>query len=174
MKKILLVFSIAFISMVVILAYRYAQLGFSPRTFHFQESKATFTPPLCLISGNLGFLKPHLLQDKNGILYAMWVDGATTFLAKSSDKGKRWDKHIVSSGKQVVYEDWPYCFKKDSQRNLYLVQTSQEESGIFFSSSKDNGETWIEPVYVNDDRRKFAYCRNPAFAINDKGTLFIV
>lgn len=138
---------------------------------HFHESKVSFSSPLCLTSGQLGLLKPHLLLDEEGILYAVWIDEATTFLSRSSDKGKTWDKQIVSPGKQKRYEWWPFCFNKDSQGDLYLVQAS---NGIFFSYSNDKGKTWIGPVQVNDDTRKFAGCQNPAFTGDNEGTLYIV
>ena len=147
----------------------------SPHTPHFQESKITFTSPLWLTSGKLGFLKPHLLLDKKGFLFAVWIDGGTTYIAKSSDEGKTWDKQIVSSGKQTSYDWWPFCFNSDSQGNLYLVQAPGAiDYGIFFSFSEDKGKTWKEPVRVNDDTRKFACPERPAFTVDDKGTLFII
>ena len=147
----------------------------SPHTPHFQESKITFTFPLRLTSGDIGFLKPHLLLDKKGFLYAVWIDGVTTYIAKSSDEGKTWDKQIVSSGKQRSYDWWPFCFNSDSQGKLYLVQAPGSiDYGIFFSFSEDGGRTWTDPVRVNDDTRKFACPERPSFTINDKGTLFII
>ncbi len=159
------------LSMVLILASGCGRFNSSPRVSRFQESKVSFASPLCLTSGKLGFLKPHLLLDDEGVLSAVWIDEATTFIAKSFNEGETWNKQIISSGKQKRYEWWPFCFNKNFQGDLYLVQAS---NGIFLSHSNDKGKTWTGPVQVNDDARKFAYCRNPTFAIDDNENFFIL
>lgn len=171
-NKFIIFFFLAVIFFIVIILFsEYIKFSFSPRAPHFQKNEAFFNSSLYITNGKLGFLSPYIIQDKEDILYAMWIDEATTFLAKSLDKGNTWKKQTLSSGKQRRYEWWPFYFNKDSQGKLYLVQAS---NGIFFSHSNDKGKIWIDPVQVNDDTRKFAGCQNPAFTKDNEGTLYII
>ena len=148
---------------------------------YFSKSSVFFNPALPLKGGKTGLIQPCILQDKDDVLYATWVvylsHCETLFLSRSFDNGETWQGKPLDLGNQLLEQSnhgwWPFCFKKDSEGYLYLVQAIHYP-GIFFSKSNDKGETWIQNIQVNDDRRKFAYCRNPTFAIDNEGTLFII
>lgn len=116
-------------------------------------------------------MQPRLLRDSKGILYSAWIKGDLTFLSKSADEGTTWERKAISSGRQRKIDWWPFSFHIGSKDNLFLVQASQN---IYFSSSKDHGDSWSGPVEINADQGKYSYHQSPSFCQDGKGGGYLV
>ncbi len=107
---------------------------------------------------------PGLTYDSEGNFYAVILSFESItepngiFLYKSQDGGKTWvGPFTVVDGVKGVFEDKELiaCDRTDSpyKGNLYVSWTRYSGEGvsdIFFTRSTDGGETFEEPIRVND------------------------
>jgi len=76
---------------------------------------------------------------------------------KSEDEGASW-QHLSNIPSFVTYGAWGYDLAIDERDNLYLtwvaslydVNKRRSFKAIMFSRSENAGNSWSEPVYVND------------------------
>ena len=76
------------------------------------------------------------------------------FMIKSVDQGRTWSSALVYPGQVFIYQPVPAI---DPKGNISLVwfqaegQTLDTPTQIRFTTSKDGGKTWSEPVELTDD-----------------------
>ena len=112
--------------------------------------------------------------DRDGKLWWVWYQQDHIRVQQQGGHPR-----IVNPEPEVVDdqgEDRPQiAFGPDNQ--IYLLWTQKPDKPwtghIRFSRSLDGGNSFSEPVTINDDRRTIAH-RFPAMVINDNGELFLV
>jgi Neuraminidase (sialidase) len=76
------------------------------------------------------------------------------FMIKSVDQGRTWSGNLVNPGQVFIYQPVPAV---DRNGNMSLVwfqgegQTLDVPTQIRFTTSKDGGRTWSDPVELTDD-----------------------
>ncbi len=123
----------------------------------------TFEPEVRGVEANPGFDAPRIVMDADATVY--WFqrerppspdDGAeappsTLLMARSSDGGATWEEHEVGQGQPVMEE--PLAAVSPDGGALYLAWADARNGDldVWFMRSDDRGETWSQPLRVNDD-----------------------
>jgi hypothetical protein len=146
----------------------------------------TFEPVITVNDDRLpashGFESMAVAPD--GSIYIAWLDGrekkegtSATYLAKSTDNGKTFDKNVRVDGNScpccktavtvahdgAVYVSWRKVFKGDVRE-------------IVLSKSTDKGKSFSESVIVGNDKWVIAGCphRGPSISSDKDGILYVV
>jgi len=116
----------------------------------------------------IDFSWPALTLDGQGNLYSVWaarllrgpqLDNSGTYLSRSTDGGRTFTVRELSPLPDVLY--YPvvkWSEQGGDQGTLHLVyeregpQRAKWVQDIFHKRSSDRGDTWSEPVTLNDDK----------------------
>jgi hypothetical protein len=108
---------------------------------------------------------PSVVFDKDGNAYFTCLafdlfppgtgSAGTIFVSKSTDGGETWGAPVVAmSGLHVnEFQDHQFITANSANGHLYVTQTEFTAYGkpeILFTRSTDGGQTWAEPVRIND------------------------
>ena len=106
---------------------------------------------------------PCVVLDQNGNLSVAWQDFrekgvhhdaiANVYFARSTDGGKSWSRNIRISHAKTGHNMLPKLVL-DRDGSLYCAWQSLDENqfaDVYFSRSRDNGQSWSQPARVNDD-----------------------
>ena len=115
------------------------------------------------IEADPGFDAPRVVEDAQGTTYwfqrarpASGAEGeppkpSPLLMARSADGGKTWTESEI--GQQDVVVEEPLAAVSPEGDALYLAWADGRNGDldVFFSRSVDGGESWSEPLRVNDD-----------------------
>lgn len=124
---------------------------------------ATFAPEVRAMEADPGFDAPRVVEDAQGTAYwfqrsrpAGGAEGeapepSPLLMARSTDGGRTWNRRAV--GQQDVVMEEPLAAVSPEGDALYLAWADGRNGDldVFFSRSADGGESWSEPLRVNDD-----------------------
>jgi hypothetical protein len=115
------------------------------------------------------------VDKSDGTLYEAHYDGSTLSLAafrKARSDDLTPDTNTVAKHVKML-SHWP-AFDLDPQGNLYMTWDESGKgpraSGIWYSYSKDRGNTWAKPVRVDTDKRTNIW---PWLAVGSKGRVAV-
>lgn len=131
-------------------------------------------------------LRPSLVTDSSGHLYAVWedrkalADGVTVvdriYSSFSLDGGQSWSESLpVFDDSRNVEQEAPKLLI-GSDGVLYVVWAEKDPSQripqthIHFAKSLDGGQSWSDPVRIEDTSIDRAL--NPTLALDGDGTLY--
>ena len=123
----------------------------------------TFGAEFRAMDKNPGFDAPRIVEDAEGAVYwfqrerpASGAEGeppqpSPLLMAKSTDGGTTWTPGEV--GQEDVVMEEPLASVSPDGRVLYLAWADGRNGDldVFFMRSADGGESWSEPLRVNDD-----------------------
>ena len=126
----------------------------------------TFGSEFQAIAKNPGFDAPRIVQDAAGTVYwfqrerpASGEEGdppkpSPLLMARSEDGGSTWTESEVGQADVVMEE--PLAAISPAGDALYLAWADGRNGDldVFFMRSEDGGESWSEPLRVNDDPLK--------------------
>jgi hypothetical protein len=127
------------------------------------DGGGTFAPEVRAIEADPGFDAPRVVEDAQGTAYwfqrsrpASASEGeapkpSPLLMARSTDGGRTWAQREV--GQQDVVMEEPLAAVSPEGDALYLAWADGRNGDldVFFSRSADGGESWSEPLRVNDD-----------------------
>jgi hypothetical protein len=108
---------------------------------------------------------PSVVFDKDGNAYYTCLafdltppgtgSAGTIFVSKSTDGGETWGSPVVAMAGLHVneFQDHQFITANPANGHIYVTQTEFTASGkpeILFTRSTDAGQSWAEPVRVND------------------------
>ena len=127
------------------------------------DGGASFGPEFRAIEKNPGFDAPRIVQDAEGTVY--WFQRerppsgeegeepkpSPLLMARSGDGGETWRESELGQADVVMEE--PLAAVSPAGDVLYLAWADGRNGDldVFFSRSADGGESWTEPIRVNDD-----------------------
>jgi hypothetical protein len=117
--------------------------------------------------------------DNHGVLWIVWTHNNYLYLQSSTDRGKNFSPatriNTTPESIKARGENRPKI-KLDQQGNIYLTWTKslgkRFTSNIRFSYSKDHGETFSNPITINDNQLMIDH-RLDSLAIGQKGEILI-
>ncbi|MGH9177901.1 MAG: exo-alpha-sialidase [Acidimicrobiales bacterium] len=123
----------------------------------------TFGAEFRAMDKNPGFDSPRIVEDAEATVYwfqrerpASGAEGeppkpSPLLMARSTDGGSTWAPGEV--GQEDVVMEEPLAAVSSDGRVLYLAWADGRNGDldVFFMQSSDGGETWSEPLRVNDD-----------------------
>lgn len=118
--------------------------------------------------------KTVVTNRQNGVAYFLWIDDvkglSTIYVAHSDDGGQTLSESVAVS--QSVEDAFNPILAVDSAGNLYAVWRTRHhiDIDIFFARSTDGGQTWSNPVRINDDIRQ---AFNPSLAVDTQGRVYV-
>lgn len=122
---------------------------------------------------------PSASFGPDGKLWLAWVFGGHVYVQHSVDHGKTYSQPLSVNRvpeKIAARAENRAKIQLDSAGNIYLSWTqslSKKYTGnIRFSRSLDGGETFSQPITVNDDRQEISH-RFDSMAVSDDGKVFI-
>ena len=102
-----------------------------------------------------------LVEDKK--IYVNWEGGGNNtdiFIAKSEDGGNSFGKPLNLSNSKAISEKTRDTNMAFSKNNLYLVWTdSAKYSNVFFTKSRDGGESFSQPINLSHDAMGARYAQ---------------
>ena len=115
----------------------------------------------------IDFSWPELTLDARGNIYSVWaarlqrgpqLDNSGTYVSRSTDGGKTFTVSEITPIPDVLYyPELAWTPEGGPQGTLHLVYEKEGVPGarwvddIFYRRSVDGGDTWSEPVRLNDD-----------------------
>ena len=137
--------------------------------------------------------------DKNGNLYVAWLDSTDDgsmeglgemYASRSEDGGKTFSTPVIAAvfnelpfrPRTAYFRYWGSSFPRIAVGNwgeLYIVYTARpiekpsDDGDIFFIRSLDKGETWSNPILLNDDEYD-ALQFFPEIAVSPDGTIHVM
>ena len=102
-----------------------------------------------------------LVEDEK--IYVNWEGGSNNtdiFIAKSEDGGNSFVKPLNLSNSKAISEKTRDTNMAFSKNNLYLVWTdSTKYSNVFFTKSRDGGESFSQPINLSHDAMGARYAQ---------------
>ncbi|MBN1865387.1 MAG: exo-alpha-sialidase [Victivallales bacterium] len=123
----------------------------------------------------LALSPPKLVSKKGTSLYASWILGDNTFLARQDDQSGTWVKDIIPGARQGRGYWQEFRLEILPSGKLLLAQTNNMD--VFFSSSDNSGCNWTAPIALNSNANnadKLLYYSNPGLAVDDDGTFYVL
>jgi len=118
--------------------------------------------------------KTVVTNRQSGVAYFLWIDDvdglSTIYVAHSDDGGQTLSEGVAVS--QSVEDAFNPILAIDSAGSLYAVWRTRHHIAIdiFFARSTDGGQTWSNPVRINDDIRQ---AFNPSLAVDRQGRVYV-
>lgn len=115
----------------------------------------------------------------DGTLWIAWVDNGHIYLQSSNDKGQTFSApRIINKTPEAIMAHGEHRPKLqlNQQGNIYLSWSTnlgkRFTSNIRFSRSIDNGQSFSEPITINDDNQIIGHAFE-SLAIGQNGEIFI-
>jgi hypothetical protein len=122
--------------------------------------------------------------------YASWADGASVMLTRSKDKGASWDapRAVIEMTPSQIENTLSPRDRRDGfpalavdkfadspfANAVYFVWSDSRDEGdaanVYFAASHDGGETFTEPIRINDDATT-APQMMPAISVSPGGVI---
>lgn len=87
-------------------------------------------------------------NEPNETVYITYTNGLKVMVSRSTDQGQTFEQHRVATGKGRPDQLFP-SITIDPQGNLYVAWIEAGSYNVFYSYSKDQGETWSRKRLVN-------------------------
>jgi hypothetical protein len=106
--------------------------------------------------------EPFLFTDKDSTVYLSWIEKCkdkTTFKFSSLKKGQWSEPVIIASGDTwfVNWADYPMVATNGNQLMAHFLDKSGDGTYAYdvkLTISNDNGNNWLEPVILHDDKKQ--------------------
>ena len=122
---------------------------------------------------------PSASFGPKGKLWLAWVFGGHVYVQHSVDYGKTYSQPLSVNRipeKIAARAENRAKIQLDSAGNIYVSWTQSLErkytGNIRFSRSVDSGETFSQPITVNDDRQEISH-RFDSMVVSDDGKVFV-
>jgi len=175
-----------FIPRMLIIGYLFVVVFFAKNTLaaHEHSVKSDSNPcsgkALSLLEAKMACARTMTsVFDNNGRLWSAWTNGDFLYVNYSDDKGKAFSHGVkvntVAEKISARHEHRPKI-KVSNNGNIYLSWTRKLKKrftgDIRFSKSIDNGNTFSEPITVNDNRDMISH-RFDTLGVNNNGDVYI-
>jgi hypothetical protein len=130
------------------------------------EKKSTDEPTLKINSltspATSNSAEPFLFTDKDSTVYLSWIEKSedkNTFKFSSLNKGDWSEPVIIASGDTwfVNWADYPMIAANGKQLIAHFLDKSGDGTYAYdvkFTTSDDNGNNWLEPILLHDDKKQ--------------------
>ena len=128
--------------------------------------------------GRAGQLYPSLAVDARGVLYLAWHDfrkgNQDIYFSRSIDGGHTFSRNIRVNDDPGTDGQFNPSLAVDAQGTVYLAwhDLREGQADIYFSASRDGGETFGPNRRLNDDRGE-TYQFHPSLGAGRKGTVAV-
>jgi hypothetical protein len=133
----------------------------------------------CIIASLKCAKAPSASFGPDGKLWLAWVFGGHVYVQHSVDYGKTYSQPLSVNRvpeKIAARAENRAKIQLDSAGNIYISWTQslnkKYTGNIRFSRSLDGGETFSQPITVNDDRQEISH-RFDSMVVSDDGKVFI-
>jgi hypothetical protein len=131
---------------------------------------------------------PSVVFDKDGNAYYTCLafdlvppgtgSAGTIFVSKSTDGGVTWGAPVVAMAGLHVneFQDHQFITANPANGHIYVTQTEFTAFGkpeILFTRSTDGGQTWAEPVRINDFAHNATFQDSFTATGKDPGTIYL-
>lgn len=131
---------------------------------------------------------PSVVFDKDGNAYYTCLafdlvppgtgSAGTIFVSKSTDGGVTWGSPVVAMAGLHVneFQDHQFITANPANGHIYVTQTEFTAFGkpeILFTRSTDGGQTWAEPVRINDFAHNATFQDSFTATGKDPGTIYL-
>jgi hypothetical protein len=131
---------------------------------------------------------PSVVFDKDGNAYYTCLafdlfppgtgSAGTIFVSKSTDGGETWGAPVVAMAGLHVneFQDHQFITANPANGHIYVTQTEFTAFGkpeILFTRSTDGGQTWAEPVRINDFAGNATFQDSFTATGKDPGTIYL-
>lgn len=128
--------------------------------------------------GRAGQLYPSLAVDARGTLYLAWHDfrrgNQDIYFSRSADGGHTFGRNVRVNDDPETAGQFNPSLAVDAQGTVYLAwhDLREGQADIYFSASRDGGETFGPNRRLNDDRGE-TYQFHPSLGVGSKGTVAV-
>jgi hypothetical protein len=131
---------------------------------------------------------PSVVFDKDGNVYYTCLafdlfppgtgSAGTIFVSKSTDGGETWGAPVVAMAGLHVneFQDHQFITANPANGHIYVTQTEFTAFGkpeILFTRSTDGGQSWAEPVSINDFAGNATFQDSFTATGKDPGTIYL-